>query len=85
MVAAQREAWRRFWVGTIQPIGMLVQAELRAKLDPAAEVSFEALRASDEDGRSRAISRRATAAKVLAELDGVSVDQALTLAGLDRG
>ena len=81
----QREAWRRFWIGTIQPIGMLVKAELRAKLDPLAEVSFEALRASDEDGRSRAVSRRAAAAKILSELDGVSVDQALTLAGLDRG
>ena len=34
----------------------VIQAELREKLDPDAEVAFDALRASDEDGRSRAVS-----------------------------
>ena len=61
--AGQREAWRRFWVGTVAPIGRVIEAECRAKLDPAARVSFDALRASDEDGRSRAVSRRAQAAR----------------------
>ena len=56
--AGQRESWRRFWIGTIAPLGKSIQAELRLKLENSADVSFEALRASDEDGRSRAISRR---------------------------
>ena len=30
--SGQREAWRRFWAGTIAPIGALLEAELRAKL-----------------------------------------------------
>ena len=59
--AGQREAWRRFWAGTVAPIGELLEAELRAKLAPEASVSFPALRASVEDGRSRAVARRATA------------------------
>ena len=65
---AQRESWRRFWTGTVAPLGALIQAELRRKLDPAAMVSFEALRASDEDGRSRALARRAQAAKTLKDM-----------------
>ena len=44
--SGQREAWRRFWAGTIQPIGELLEAEIRAKLDPEARISFPALRAS---------------------------------------
>ena len=52
--AGQRESWRRFWIGTIAPLGKSIQAELRLKLENSADVSFEALRASDEDGRSRA-------------------------------
>ena len=80
--AGQREAWRRFWAGTVAPIGRTVEAELRAKLDQAAMVSFDALRASDEDGRSRAVSRRAQAAKVFLDM-GMSREEALRLAGLD--
>ena len=34
--SGQREAWRRFWAGTIAPIGSLLEAEIRAKLDPEA-------------------------------------------------
>lgn len=79
--AGQREAWRRFWVGTVAPIGRMIEAEVRRKLDPAAEVSFDALRASDEDGRSRAVSRRAAAAKVFLDM-GMERDAALRLAGL---
>ena len=79
---AQRESWRRFWTGTVAPLGALIQAELRRKLDPAAMVSFEALRASDEDGRSRALARRAQAAKTLKDM-GLGRDEALRRAGLD--
>ena len=59
----------------------MIQAELRLKLEASAEVSFEALRASDEDGRSRAISRRAAAAKTLSEM-GIDRGEALRMAGL---
>lgn len=80
--AGQREAWRRFWAGTIAPIGRCVQDELRAKLDPMAVVSFDALAASDEDGRSRAVSRRAVAFKTFMDA-GIERADALRLAGLD--
>ena len=80
--AGQREAWRRFWAATAAPVGRMIQAELRVKLHPAAEITFDALRASDEDGRSRAVSRRAQAAKVFVDL-GLERDEALRLAGLD--
>ena len=79
---AQRESWRRFWLGTIAPLGRMIEAELRAKLDPSATVTFEALAAADEDGRSRAISRRAAAAKTLADM-GLERGEALRLAGLE--
>jgi len=82
--AGQREAWRRFWLGTVAPLGALIESELRAKLDPAAMVSFEALAAADEDGRSRAVSRRATAFKTFMDA-GIERDEALRLAGLGDG
>ena len=80
--AGQREAWRRFWAGTVAPIGRCIEAELRMKLDPLAVVEFGALRASDEDGRSRAVSRRAQAAKVFLDM-GMDRAAALRLAGLE--
>ena len=91
--SGQREAWRRFWAGTIAPIGSLLEAEIRAKLDPEARISFPALRASDEDGRSRAVARRATAFKTFLDAGQLQSlvslkagilqrDEALQLAGL---
>lgn len=80
--AGQREAWRRFWAATIAPLGSLIEAELQDKLDPAASVQFEALRASDEDGRSRAVSRRAAAFKTFTDA-GLERAEAARLAGLD--
>ena len=79
--SGQREAWRRFWAGTVTPLGRIVETELRRKLDPSARLSFDALRASDEDGRSRAISRRANAAKIFADM-GFERAEALRLAGI---
>ena len=81
--SAQREAWRRLWAGTMQPLAMLLQDELRLKLDSVAEVSLASLRASDEDGRSRAVSRRAAAAKTFFDM-GVERGEALRLAGVDQ-
>ncbi len=80
--AGQREGWRRLWLGTIAPVGLMIQTELRAKLDPAATVDFDALRASDEDGRSRAVARRAQAFRTFADA-GVGRAEALRLAGLE--
>ena len=79
----QREAWRRFWASVISPIGMMIQAEIRTKLDaPDCQISFPSLRASDEDGRSRAVSRRAQAFKILREA-GVDSSDAMRLSGLE--
>ena len=80
--SGQREAWRRFWAGTMQPLARLLQAELRTKLDPRAEVMLDALRASDEDGRSRAFTRRTQGAAVLVEKLSLDPAAALRMAGL---
>ena len=80
--AGQREAWRRFWLGTVQPLALLVQAECKAKLDPSCIVTLDALRAADEDGRSRAVSRRAAAFKTLKDA-GIDMAEARRLAGLE--
>ena len=80
--AGQRESWRRFWLGTVQPLALLVQAECKAKLDPSCIVTLDALRAADEDGRSRAVARRAQAFKVLLDAK-VDMAEAKRLAGLE--
>ena len=80
--AGQREAWRRFWLGTVQPLALLVQAECKAKLDPSCVVTLDALRAADEDGRSRAVSRRAAAFKTFRDA-GLDTAEARRLAGLE--
>ena len=51
---AAREAYRQVLHGLIKPIGQLLAEELQAKLDPAAELSFDALRAGDVQGTARA-------------------------------
>ncbi len=80
--SGQREAWRRFWAGTIAPVGRIIEAELQAQLDPAATVHFRDMRASDEDGMSRAISRRAAAYKTFRDA-GIEDAEARRLAGLE--
>lgn len=80
--AGQREAWRRFRAGTVQPLAAVIQAEARAKLDPSGMFSLEAMRASDEDGRSRAVSRRAQAFKTVRDA-GVKPKEARRLGGLE--
>ena len=52
---AAREAYRRFLHSTLAPLGELVQAELREKLDaPGLALNFDSLFASDLSGRARA-------------------------------
>ncbi len=79
--SARRESWRQAWIATFAPLGRLLEAEIRVKLDPTASIRFEALRASDEDGRSRAISRRAAAFKIFVD-SGIARAEALSLAGI---
>ena len=52
--AGEREAWRRFLHGSVQPVAALIREELRAKLDTGLSLSFAELRASDLAGRARA-------------------------------
>ncbi|MYF31272.1 MAG: phage portal protein [Gammaproteobacteria bacterium] len=53
--SGQREAWRRFLFGTVAPLGRLVAAELRRKLEAEASIEWDELRASDLVGRARAV------------------------------
>ena len=71
----QREAWRRFLHGTVQPLAACVAAELGAKLDtPGLMLNFDRLFASDLSGRARAFQSMVGG--------GMAVDQAAGLAGL---
>ncbi len=80
--SGQREAWRRLWLGTIAPLAETLAAEARTKLDDRAAVDLEALRAADEDARSRAVSRRVQAAAMALEKLEMGKAEALRLAGL---
>ncbi len=53
--AGQRESWRRFLHGSVQPLGDLLAVELADKLDaPGLRLTFDRLFASDLSGRARA-------------------------------
>jgi hypothetical protein len=73
--ASLREAWRLGLFGVISPLGKLVEAEIREKLDPSIELQWGELRASDLQTRSRAVKQLADA--------GVPMEAALTVAGID--
>ena len=79
--AGQREAWRRFWLGTVQPLAVQIQAEVREKLHPDVSIGLEALKAADVDANSRAVARRATAYKTFRD-SGIEDGEARRLAGL---
>ena len=73
--ASQRESWRRFSVGTLQPAARCVAEELAFKLDvPGLRIHFEATGAADLAGKARAVGVFTTA--------GVPLSRALELAGL---
>ena len=71
---AQRESFRRFLVSTIRPVARIIETELRAKLDPAAALSFSELAASDLTGKARAIGSLVKA--------GMSIEDARAVASL---
>ena len=70
-----REAFRQVLHGLIKPLGQLVVEELQAKLDPAAELSFDTLRAGDITGTARAFGSLVTA--------GVTPESAAKIVGFD--
>ena len=72
---AVREAQRRFLSSTVYHLAGLVQEEMRLKLDPASALKLDHLRDVQVQGQARAM-----AALVKA---GVSIPEALRLAGLD--
>lgn len=69
-----REAWRRFLHSTLQPVGNVIVAELRRKLTGTPAIDFDALMASDLQGRARAFQSMVGA--------GMAIERAATLAGL---
>lgn len=72
---AMREAWRQFLHSTIGPIALIVQQELREKLeDPDLALSFDRLFASDLQGRARAFQSMVGG--------GLDVEKAAALSGL---
>ena len=73
--AGQRESWRRFLHGSVQPLGDLLAAELADKLNaPGLALKFDRLMASDLSGRARALGSMVQA--------GMALDDARRLAGL---
>lgn len=71
----QREAWRRFLFGTVGPLGKLVAAELTRKLEVPVSIEWDELRASDLQGRARAVGSLVKA--------GASLESAASAAGLE--
>lgn len=70
----QRESFRRFLHGTVQPLGRLVQRELSEKLDADVTLSFDSLFAGDLSGRAPAFQSLVKG--------GMALDKAAALAGL---
>ena len=72
--ASTREAWRLCLFGVLSPVGNMVQAEMRDKLDDTVTLSWQELRASDLSGRARAFQSMVGG--------GMEVERAAGLAGL---
>ena len=69
---AAREGLRRLLTTTIKPVAKILETELRAKLDPAAALTFGELAASDISGKARAVSQLVKA--------GMDIDTARSVA-----
>ena len=72
---ASREAYRQLLHGTIRPLGMLIEEELKEKLDPACSLSFDSLRAADIASTARAFRSFVDA--------GLSADEASRVVGIE--
>ena len=73
---SKREALRQFFLGTVQPLARLLEAELTAKLEAAIGLSFD-LYNVDLAGRAQAFQKLVAG--------GVGVNEALIKAGLMAG
>ena len=71
---SQRESWRRFVMGTIEPAAKVVSAELSRKLETDIAFDFSGLWAHDLAGRASSFKAMATA--------GMDMDKAIALSGL---
>ena len=72
--ASVREAWRLALFGVLSPLGRLVEAELKAKLDDEVSLTWTELRASDLSGRARAFQSMVGG--------GMDISKAIAVAGL---
>ena len=73
---SQREAWRRFAMGSLEPTARMVAEELGRKLDtPDLAFNFDSLWAHDLAGRASAVKGLVAG--------GMNLDAALEIAGLD--
>ena len=72
--AALREAWRLCLFSVLSPLGRMVEAELRDKLDGGLTLGWQELRASDLSGRARAMQSMVGG--------GMDLAQAVAIAGL---
>ena len=71
---AQRESFRRFLLTTIQPLGKIIETELKLKLDPSASLAFPEL------GRER--HHRKGEGDRQSHKSGQSIEDARAVAGL---
>ena len=77
-----RESWRRFVLGTMNPMLRVCEAELRIKLiRPELTLSLEELKAADLQSRARALAARSAVVRNLVTA-GVSVADAREAAGI---
>ena len=76
-----KESFRRFSSATIGPLLQIVMQEWGAKVGPI-QFNLDALRASDEVSRARAVGSRANAVSRLVA-SGMALDEALAVAGVD--
>ena len=80
--AGTRESFRRFAASTINGLLEIIRVEFQAKIGPLS-IETEALRAGDIAARSRAVGSRSVAFKNFVA-NGIEVERALVLAGLDE-
>ncbi len=71
---AQREAFRRFFSVTVEPLGRLLEVELSAKLETDIRLSFAGRFSADLSGRARAFQSMVGG--------GMDVSKAAALSGL---
>ena len=74
---SKREALRQWHMGTVKPLARLLEHELSMRLDVPVKLKF--------DGYPRDMVSRAQVFSKLIAADGVSVEQALSVAGLLEG